>query len=168
MNTLSIDIRNASSADVAGIATTHREAWHGAYAGIIPHLALNRMIAQRREDWWQRALSRSASVLVAEFGDEIVGYATYGRNRTRELPQKGEIYELYLHPQYQGIGIGSRLFEAARQRLEDSHLSGMVVWALEENVIAQQFYAGHGGHDIAEGVEQLGGASFKKIAFVWA
>ncbi|MCP1199241.1 GNAT family N-acetyltransferase [Notoacmeibacter sp. MSK16QG-6] len=168
MNTLSIDIRNASRSDASGIAATHHESWRGAYAGIIPHTALTKMIAQRGEDWWVRALSRSASVLVAEFGDEIVGYTTYGRNRTKELPQKGEVYELYLHPQYQGIGIGSRLFAAARQKLEDSHLNGTVVWALEDNHIAQQFYAGHGGHDIAEGVEQLGGASFKKVAFVWA
>lgn len=168
MNTLSIDIRNASRADASGIAATHEESWRGAYAGIIPHTALTRMIAQRGEDWWARALSRSASVLIAEFGEEIVGYATYGRNRTRELPQKGEIYELYLRPQYQGIGIGSRLFTAARQRLESSHLAGTVVWALEDNLIAQQFYTGLGGHDIAEGVEQLGGSSLKKIAFVWA
>ena len=31
--------------------------------------------------------------------------------------QQGEIYELYLRPEYQGIGLGSRLFSAARARL---------------------------------------------------
>ncbi|RLQ89018.1 GNAT family N-acetyltransferase [Notoacmeibacter ruber] len=168
MTTLSIEIRNASSSDSAGIAATHRDSWQGAYAGLIPHLALTRMIAHRGEQWWQRALSSTASVLVAELGDEIVGYATYGRNRTPELPQKGEIYELYLRREYQGIGIGSRLFAAARERLEAAQLKGVVVWALEDNLIAQDFYAGRGGHDIAEGVENLGGAPLKKIAFVWA
>ncbi len=168
MNTLSLDIRNASRADAGGIAGVHHESWQGAYSGLIPHAILTRMIGQRGEEWWRRALSRSASVLVAEFGEEIVGYATYGRNRARELPQKGEIYELYLKPEYQGLGIGSRLFAAAREELGAARLLGTVVWALEDNRIAQQFYAGHGGIDVAEGIERFGEVALKKIAFVWA
>ena len=39
------------------------------------------------------------------------------------------------------------------QRLAESGLEGMVVWALEENDGALSFYAGAGGRDIAEGVE---------------
>ncbi|MBN9252831.1 MAG: GNAT family N-acetyltransferase, partial [Mesorhizobium sp.] len=97
----------------------------------------------------------------------IAGYATIGRNRARELRQQGEIYELYLRPEYQGIGLGSRLFAAARQRLKDHGLKGMVVWALEENENALAFYAGAGGRDIAEGVEVFEQKAVKKVAFVW-
>ncbi|MGO4840354.1 N-acetyltransferase family protein, partial [Rhizobiaceae sp. 2RAB30] len=153
MNTLSIDIRKAEPSDASAIADVHHEAWRGAYAGIIPHRALNAMINRRGRDWWANAIRRAASVLILEIGGEVAGYATIGRNRARELKQEGEIYELYLKPEYQGIGLGTRLFGAARQRLRDHGLRGLVVWALEENVGALDFYAGAGGRDVAEGVE---------------
>lgn len=167
MNTLSIDIRKAEPGDASAIADVHHEAWRGAYAGIIPHRALNAMINRRGRDWWANAIRRAASVLVLEIGGEIAGYATIGRNRARELRQEGEIYELYLKPEYQGIGLGTRLFGAARQRLRDHGLRGLVVWALEENVGALDFYAGAGGRDVAEGVEVFDHKALRKVAFVW-
>ncbi len=167
MNTLIIDIRRAEPRDAAAIADVHQQAWQGAYAGIIPHRALTSMINRRGPDWWANAIRRAATVLVVEIGGEIAGYTTVGRNRARELRQQGEIYELYLRPEYQGIGLGSRLFAAARARLADNGLKGLVVWALEENQNALAFYAGAGGRDIAEGVEIFEQKALKKVAFVW-
>jgi ribosomal protein S18 acetylase RimI-like enzyme len=167
MNTLSIDIRKALPQDADAIADVHHQAWRGAYAGIIPHRALNAMIGRRGVQWWQNAIRRAATVLVIEIGGKIAGYATVGRNRARELPQQGEIYELYLRPEYQGVGLGTRLFSAAREKLASHGLSGMVVWALEDNVNALTFYEGAGGRDVAEGVEVFDHKALKKVAFVW-
>jgi ribosomal protein S18 acetylase RimI-like enzyme len=167
MNTLTIDIRKAEPRDAAAIADVHQQAWNGAYAGIIPHRALTSMINRRGSDWWANAIRRSATVLVVEIGGKVAGYTTLGKNRARELKQQGEIYELYLRPEYQGIGLGSRLFAAARERLAHNGLKGMVVWALEDNQNALAFYAGAGGRDIAEGVEVFEQKALKKVAFVW-
>ena len=167
MKTLSIDIRKAEPRDASQIADVHQEAWRGAYSGIIPHRALTAMLNRRGSAWWAGAIKRAASVLVIEIGGTIAGYATIGRNRARDLTQQGEIYELYLRPEYQGIGLGSRLFSAARSKLSDFGLKGMVVWALEDNGGALAFYAGAGGRDIAEGVEIFDQKALKKVAFVW-
>ncbi|PSJ58720.1 GNAT family N-acetyltransferase [Kumtagia ephedrae] len=167
MSTLTIDIRKAEPRDAVAIAEVHHEAWMGAYAGIIPHKALTRMVNRRGSDWWANAIRRAASVLVVEIGGKVAGYATIGRNRARELPQQGEIYELYLKPEYQGVGLGSRLFAEARRRLAGHGLRGLVVWALEDNGNAVGFYAGAGGRDAAEGVEIFDQKALKKIAFVW-
>ncbi len=167
MTTLTIDIRKAEPRDAEAIADVHREAWQGAYAGIIPHRALTSMLNRRGRDWWAHAIRRAASVLVVEIGGQIAGYATLGRNRARELPQQGEIYELYLRPEYQGIGLGSRLFAAARDKLASHGLKGLVVWALEDNGTALAFYAGAGGRDVAEGVEVFDQKALRKVAFVW-
>ena len=102
-----------------------------------------------------------------EVGGDIAGYATIGRNRAKELRQEGEIYELYVRPEYQGIGLGTRLFAAARERLSAHGLRGLVVWALEDNSNALAFYQGAGGRDIAEGVEIFDQKALKKVAFVW-
>jgi ribosomal protein S18 acetylase RimI-like enzyme len=167
MKTLTIDIRKAELKDAAAIADVHQEAWRGAYSGIIPHRALTRMINRRGPDWWANAVRRAATILVIEIGGKLAGYATIGRNRARELSQQGEIYELYLRPEYQGIGLGSRLFAEARKRLARSGLRGLVVWALEENGGALSFYEGAGGRDVAEGVEVFDQRALRKIAFVW-
>ena len=167
MNTVAIDIRKAGPRDADAISVVHHEAWMGAYSGIIPHKALIRMVSRRGVQWWRSAIARAANVSVVEIGGSVVGYATLGRNRARELTQKGEIYELYLKPEYQGVGLGSRLFAAARQRLAEHGLGGTVVWALEDNAGALSFYAGLGGRDIAEGVEVFDQKALRKIAFAW-
>jgi len=167
MNTLTIDIRRAEPDDAAAIADVHARSWQGAYGGIIPFRALTAMIGRRGPAWWTNAIRRAASVLVVEIGGEVVGYATLGRNRARELPQQGEIYELYIKPEYQGVGLGTRLFAAARDKLSAHGLSGLVVWALEDNINATHFYEGAGGRDIAEGVEVFDARALRKIAFIW-
>ena len=167
MKTLSIDIRKAAPDDADAIALVHHEAWRGAYAGIIPHRSLNAMVGRRGARWWGNAIRRAANVIVAEIGGEVVGYATLGRNRSRDLPQQGEIYELYLKPEFQGIGLGTRLFAEARKRLAAHGLSGLVVWALEDNGLAMDFYAGKGGKDIAQGHETFEGRRLRKIAWAW-
>jgi len=167
MNTLTIDIRRAEPADAEAIAAVHLEAWHGAYSGIIPHRALNAMISRRGPGWWANAVRRAATILVIDVGGKVAGYATIGRNRSRDLKQQGEVYELYIKPEYQGLGLGSRLFKAARQKLNAHGFRGIVVWALEENENALAFYEGAGGRDIAEGVEVFDHKALKKIAFIW-
>jgi len=167
MTTLAIDIRRARIDDAAGVADVHHSAWRGAYGGIIPHGALNRMLARRGAQWWRNAIGGAANVLVIEMGGAIVGYATLGRNRAAKLAQQGEIYELYLKPEYQGIGLGTRLFSAARAHLASHGFKGLVIWALEENIGALGFYEGLGGRDVAEGVEVFDAKALRKVAFVW-
>ena len=167
MNTHVIEIRRAELADAVAISAIHLAAWKGAYTGIIPHRALNTMLERRSADWWAKAIQRSTQILVADVGGVVAGYATLGPNRARQLPQKGEVYELYIRPEYQGFGLGSRLLGAARRNLGDQGLKGMVVWALEDNDLAVSFYQGAGGRDVAEGVECFEGKTLKKIAFVW-
>ncbi|MEZ5812588.1 MAG: GNAT family N-acetyltransferase [Rhizobiaceae bacterium] len=168
MTTMTIDIRPAGPGDAQAIADVHHQSWHCAYAGIIPHKALSTMIARRGTNWWARAIRRVATVLVVEMGGRIVGYATLGRNRARELPQQGEIYELYILPEYQGVGLGTRLFRSARRKLAEHGLKGLVVWALEDNEVAMSFYEGAGGFDTAEGIEVFDSKALRKIAFTWS
>ncbi len=88
------------------MADTHDEAWRGAYQGIIPGAELEKLINRRGPDWWDSAIRKGSRIAILAFGDKVAGYANYGRNRARSLFYDGEIYELYLRPEFQGLGFG--------------------------------------------------------------
>jgi ribosomal protein S18 acetylase RimI-like enzyme len=167
MTTVAAEIRFAELRDADALAAVHEASWLGAYRGIIPHRCLAQMIGRRDAGWWTRTLRSGAGILVVDFGGKTVGYATIGRNRTEAFKAGGEIYEIYLMPEYQGLGFGGRLFTAARGLLVDRGFKGLVVWALAENDRAVSFYRSLGGADIAEGAENFDGRRLAKIAFTW-
>lgn len=167
MTTELISIRAARSADAERLADAHDEAWRHAYQGIIPHLPLTRMINRRGPGWWQQALEKGMPALLLCFDGALAGYATFGRSRMRGTPYKGELFELYVRPVYQGAGFGRRLFESTRERLVQTGHRGLVVWALADNEAACGFYRRLGGRPISEGRETFGDVSLRKIAFAW-
>ena len=102
-----------------------------------------------------------------QFGDKIAGYANYGRNRARSLYYDGEIYELYLRPEFQGLGFGRKLFMWTRRDLVQSSLNSLVVWALSDNKTAVDFYRNLGGRAVARSSERFGSKVLDKVAFAW-
>jgi len=167
MSLLTIDIRPAATDDADAIAQVHDAAWRHAYAGIIPYRALSAMINRRSGRWWERAIRRGTSIQVAEMNGRVCGYVTYGLNRAQALSQEGEVYELYLLPEYQGVGLGKRLFRAAGRALLDHGCHGLVAWSLEDNINALGFYAALGGSVVAQGSERFDTEILRKQAFVW-
>jgi GNAT superfamily N-acetyltransferase len=167
MKTLSIDVRHADPQDARAISEAHRAAWRHTYSGIIPHQPLTNMIERRGETWWRKATRGPATLLVADVAGMIAGYATLGLNRARGLPQEGEIYELYLRPEYQGIGLGTLLFGESRRLLKSLGCEGMVVWCLEDSEQGERFLRSKGGVDLVEGTEDFGDKKLKKLGFIW-
>ena len=129
---------------------------------------LENLINRRGPQWWDSAIRKGSRVSVLAFGEQIAGYANYGRNRARSLHFDGEIYELYLRPEFQGLGFGRRLFTAARRDLAQSGLKSMVIWALSDNETAVEFYRALGGRMVARSSEQFGAKTLDKVAFSWA
>jgi ribosomal protein S18 acetylase RimI-like enzyme len=167
MSTTLIEVRPARTADAAAVAATHDEAWRSAYQGIIPGAELERLINRRGPAWWDSAIRKGSRVSVLCFGDQVAGYANYGRNRARSLQFDGEIYELYLRPEFQGLGFGRRLFAAAKRDLMQSGLKTLVIWALSDNEHATEFYRNLGGRMVARSSERFGPKSLDKVAFAW-
>ena len=165
MTLLTTEIRRARPADASAIAAVHEASWRQAYAGILPHRALSAMVGRRDTAWWTRAIRQSTRVLTLDIGGAVAGYATIGPNRVRSLPQGGEVYELYLAPQFQGLGFGRKLFLAARNDLRAGGRPGCIVWVLEDNTPALRFYENAGGRDVAEGCETFDGRVLNKIAY---
>ncbi|MFQ5566358.1 MAG: GNAT family N-acetyltransferase [Paracoccaceae bacterium] len=160
-------IRAAQRGDSVALAELHAEAWRYAYRGIIPGVALERMISRRGPAWWAAQCGPRYGTLVAAFNRRVVGYATFGRSRMDVSPATGEIYELYVNPECHGAGFGRALFEESRRRLRERNMTGLVVWALAENDLASGFYEAMGGKARFRTVDRLGGARLEKTGFHW-
>lgn len=165
-STAKIVVRRAKPSDAKAVAGVFKDSWLGAYRGIIPHLHLQSMIRRRGTEWWGSAIRSGDGILVIELDRAIAGYASCGRARSRGRHQ-GEIYELYLSPDFQGLGLGEFLFEGCRNALDKRSLDGLIVWSLAENAAAIDFYWRRGGLPFAQSKETIGGAKLDKIAFGW-
>ena len=159
-------VRNGKTADAKALSRIFKEAWLLAYRGIIPHLHLESMVRQRSPEWWRDAMKTGDSTLVLDVGGAVAGYATLGNSRQRGRYQ-GEIYELYLDPLYQGLGLGEHLFEGCRHALDMRRLDGLIVWALLGNSSACDFYWRRGGRPVASTFTRIGGERLEKVAFAW-
>jgi ribosomal protein S18 acetylase RimI-like enzyme len=160
-----ISIRTARLGDEAQIAHVHDSAWRDAYQGIIPGRELERMIQRRGPAWWRQAIRGGTRLMVLDFSEKVAGYASYGRNRMPALAYSGEIFELYLAPEYQGAGLGRRMFDAARDDLAAHGYLSFVVWALAGNERALDFYRRLGGAGVRRAPERFGVDTRERVAF---
>lgn len=159
-------VRPGGGSDAQQLNSVFQQVWRQTYDGMIPRQHLERMLTSRGAAWWRRAMHSNDTVLTAEYDGDIVGYATCGAARYRS-PLKGEIYELYLLPDFQGLGFGEFLFEACRYQLDLQSRRGLLVWALSANTAAGEFYWRRGGRPVATSYEMMAGERIEKIGYGW-
>ena len=167
MSDLLVSIRHAKPADAEALSNVFDSAWREAYRGIIPGVTLEKMLTRRGPRWWRSTVTRGRPLVVIDLGQGVAGYISYGRCRDRALPAEGEIDEFYLLPEYQGLGLGRRLFQAVRNDLRDKGMNRVAIWALEDNERACTFYERMGGRSVARVEERIGGARHAKVAYLY-
>src|SRR5262245_5216331 len=103
---------------------------------------------------------------VADQQGAVVGYGSYGAQRTELLQSRGytaEVSELYVLRHAQGQGTGSRLMNNMASALIERGHRAMSLWVLEQNGPARRFYERLGGKLIAEKR-----AGLVEVAYGWS
>ncbi len=167
MTTSLVELRPARHDDTASLAAVHADAWRLAYRGMLDGLDLERFVARRSGGWWHDAIDKGVEIEVLEVAGEVAGYASYGPCRMRGTGCAGELYELYLKPEYQGLGFGRRLFASVRTCLERRGLKGLAVRVLTDNEPACGFYAALGGVLTGRSWHQTGGKRLELSIYCW-
>lgn len=175
-----IRIRRASRHDAAAIGRVHVETWQAAYAGLLPDAMLVAMSDVRQSAWWSQLLKDPAEargVFVADDRDMgVVGFGSCGpvRDPPEGLPEGldgrelkvGEVYTLYVEPDFQNLGLGRKLLGALFRQLQADRCDTAVLWMLAENP-TRFFYEGLGGERVGERVDTMGGTDVDEIAYAW-
>jgi len=159
-------IRAAEPADAEEVERLRVAGWQAAYRGILPDDYLNRMRVdgeRRRRYMIKQATAAPRSVLVesvAVQADAIVGWVSAGRCRDadRPGPGHGEVYAIYVLPEWWGRGAGRLLMAHAVRALTEAGQPDITLWVLEANEQARRFYAAAGFRpDGARQLLDLGG-----------
>lgn len=174
-------IGRASVRSAAGIARVYVDTWRSAYAGILPDKTLIGMSQERQTSEWAwliRNRADSQTVLCAsEIGYGVVGMASCGPGRSHDRPaaglfageegrKVGEVFTLYVQPEFQDRGIGRQLLAASFSALSEKGCERAFLWVISSNP-SQFFYERMGGRRIANRIERLWGADVDQTAYGW-
>jgi ribosomal protein S18 acetylase RimI-like enzyme len=164
-------VRLARADDVGALARVHVASWNHAYRDImsaqsLARTNLSRSVSRFRGYFWQGGQDLSL-LHVLEGDDGVVGYVNSGLSNSRELGMRGEVYELYLHPDMHGRGCGRKLLSAGLWALSGRRLVPAVVWVLADNHPARRFYERMRGREIARGEVNVGDEVLGKVAYAW-
>ncbi|MDJ0896370.1 MAG: GNAT family N-acetyltransferase [Alphaproteobacteria bacterium] len=165
-----IVIRPARAVDAEAIAEVQVESWQDAYPGLLPNNGLLNMNPRRLSSQWRATTLRRGRerVHVANTkSDGIVGFASWGPARAQLQSLRGEVFTLYVRPDWQNRGLGRALLRAAFKGLRAAGHPSAVVWVISGSP-ARFFYERMGGVRLAKGEDTLWGTSIPLVAYGWS
>ncbi len=169
MDGLTASVRFAKPEDAAAIARVYIDAWHDTYPAILSKQLLCAMTPKGQTARWCAAIKANGreQVLIAEEANcGVIGMASLGPSRDREVGCDGEVYTLYVDPARFGCGIGRSLLKGAFAALRARGFSSCVIWAHASNP-ARYFYEAMGGRLIGERTTRMMGDPVPETAFGW-
>jgi ribosomal protein S18 acetylase RimI-like enzyme len=163
-------IQKAQVADAEKIAEVHVESWRTTYAGQFPDEYLAALSVPARTEIWRELLEKhQAHVSLFVENGVVAGFVSSGKSRDQDSTSQGagEIYAIYLKAEHQGRGLGRQLWNAAISSLKEQGFSSAVVWVLDTNLPARDFYKKMGCQlDGATKAESIGGKPIREVRYV--
>jgi ribosomal protein S18 acetylase RimI-like enzyme len=166
---IKVSIRKATEKDSDAIGILHATSWKITYRNILPDSFLDNDLEGERKKYWSKkmaGLTANDFVLVATSAEEkITGFIA-----VLHKPEKGYkafIDNLHVHPDLKGHGIGSKLMNAAAERLCDAGIQNAYLWVFKGNDKAEGFYKTIGGRPADISTVNFAGSDILRTRFVW-
>jgi GNAT superfamily N-acetyltransferase len=165
-----IAVRPSRADEARRLAEVYVETWRTTYAGMLPDDVLLRMSVDQQERRWRGYLARQAAhetILTAEaVGHGAIGFGSAGPAR-RTGPETGEVYTLYVLPDWQGQGAGRELLLSMFSHLRIAGFAEALIWVVAANP-SRFFYEAMGGQRTVERTERLWGVELPEIGYRWS
>ncbi len=161
-------IREAHPGDARDIADVHVRSWRATYRNLLPGTYLRYLHRKRMTGSMMNGLLDPQYIyLVAEDPPEqVVAYICGGPERTGNPIYRGEIYELYVLPDFQRRDIGRRLMSALARRFHQRRYYAALVWVLAGNP-NRRFYERIGGLYLQTKTISFAGKRLQAAAYGW-
>lgn len=170
------EIRKPRLNDASQIVQINLMCWKENYKNIINQSFLDNLDYQKRLMLRKSAIEEEKGIqLVACYRKNIIGFCDAGiyflkdNQKYIKAPIKedniGEIYAIYVHPNYQKQGVGKALFKEVRAMLKQKGLVPFYVWVLKDNKLAKKFYESQGGKLIVESLIRLGDKNYLQVGY---
>lgn len=123
------------------ISNVYERSWKYAYKNIIPQSYLDSIPV----GCWADNINRNdRKNIVMVDNDIIIGTSAFGKSRWENFNNYGEIISIYLLPEYTRKGYGKDLLDWSVKELKESGFSEVLLWVLEDNRRAREFYEKYG------------------------
>jgi ribosomal protein S18 acetylase RimI-like enzyme len=162
-----IGIRPGRPGDARGIARLDVETWRSTYAGVLSSAYLVGLSERRREIGWRNVILREPrDVRVAVDADNtILGFGSCGPSQG-DARFSGEVFTLYVAPDWQNRGIGRSLLIALFRRLVAVERPSALIWVLRDNP-GRFFYERLGGRPVGRKFFRVAGEAVEAAAYGW-
>ncbi len=168
-------IREAQQGDAAAMARVIVDSYRSAHRDHIPEESLMKFTYEESERNWARALrklggsseSRECIYVAEDDAGDLTGVAMGGPERSNHPLYTGEVYVLYLLPEYHRQGIGRRLTGQVVRRLVEWKMHSLIIRVLKANAPARRFYEALGGELVLEEQIEENGAVLEQVAYGW-
>ena len=164
-----IAVRPSLESEARRLAEIYVETWRTTYAGMLPDHVLLRMSVDQQAGRWRGYLSRQSdreTILTAEaVGAGAIGFGSAGPAR-RASGTTGEVYTLYVLPDWQGQGAGRELLLTMFSHMRSASFTEALIWVVAANP-SRFFYEAMGGQRTVERIEKMWGVELPEIGYRW-
>ncbi len=148
---MAIEIRKMTLQDISQVQYVARTSWHHTYEGIIPRQIQDNFLATAYSDENMVRRVERSHVFVAVIEEQVVGFANYSYVKE---DGKSELAAIYLLPEAQGKGIGTKLLE---QGISLPNIKSIELSVERNNATGLNFYLAKGFKQIDAYKEDFAG-----------
>lgn len=160
-------IRRATIEDAEGIAETIVRAWKYAYEGIVDPAFVSTMKTEHFVRIMETNMRENREeIFVYEEGKLVVGFIS-GRflsENDQTASYDSEVVGLYVRPERQGQGIGSKLLWKILKYFFLKKQKHVIIWTLQ-GANNNKFYKKHGGAPKEHKKIEIGGQNYHGVGF---
>lgn len=152
---------------IEAIAKAQMLAWQSAFRGILSDHQLDSLSYTRFVENWRKILGNPQrhNLVKVSKDHRALGFVSWGP--CRDNPEMGEIYGLYVHPDWWRKGIGQALMLAALEQLtRETGYQQVCLWVMQANQGSRRFYEKMGFSPTGSSqVSQRNGEAFVEVCY---
>ena len=148
--------------DLRAVREVARITWAETYRGIIPEDERTSFVERAYSEEALKQRMKTGVFLVAVLGGAVVGFADFDPGTGK--PGEVELAAIYVLPEMQGRGVGTRLLEVGIGRFASAE--SLTLRVARDNIDGRRFYEARGFRVVGEHVWRTSGGEVTELEMV--